>query len=62
MGADADVEGMVKLTEEEQKICDQYGARDGDGFVHCHECPLVVDLRDRVCKANATDEDMENYT
>lgn len=52
----------MKLTEEEQKICDQYGARDGDGFVHCHECPLVVDLRDRVCKANATDEDMENYT
>lgn len=39
----------------EQKICDKYGKRDSDGFVHCNECPLrksdgAYDFR---CKANS---------
>lgn len=30
----------MKLTPKEKEICNEYGKRDEDGFVHCHECPL----------------------
>lgn len=42
----------MKLTEDEKEICREYGARDDDGTVHCFECPLVIDRRQCVCKAN----------
>lgn len=32
----------MKLTENEQAICDKYRARDEHGRVHCNECPLNV--------------------
>lgn len=32
----------MKLTVKEQEICDQYGARDDDGYVHCADCPLCI--------------------
>lgn len=42
------------LTSERQKrICAKYSARDADGHVHCEECPLVVDLWWKMCRANA---------
>lgn len=31
----------MKLTDEEQKICDKYSGYDEHGLVHCDECPLV---------------------
>lgn len=31
----------MKLTEAEESICREYGARDSQGYVHCCECPLV---------------------
>lgn len=40
----------------EQKICDEYSARDSRGFVHCRECPLQRgDLGpwNTQCKANS---------
>ena len=30
----------MKLTEKEQAICNEYGARGEDGHVRCSECPL----------------------
>ena len=44
---------MLK-TEEEKKICKQYGSHDSEGFVHCDECPLnlAVELHGELaCKA-----------
>lgn len=41
------------MTEREKKICEKYSARDEQGFVHCKECPLVIDHTERLCKANA---------
>ena len=41
------------MTEREKKICKKYGARDEHGFVHCNKCPLVVDVDEHLCKANA---------
>jgi len=32
----------MRLTEEEKAICKKYSARDADGKVHCHECPLRI--------------------
>ena len=41
------------MTAREKKICEKYSARDEQGFVHCKECPLVVDHTEHLCKANA---------
>ena len=38
------------MTSEEEAICKKYSARDQYGFVHCQECPLVVDYKACVCK------------
>lgn len=32
----------MKLTEEEQKICDKYGSYDDTGRVRCFACPLCI--------------------
>ena len=39
----------------EQKICDEYSARDERGFVHCSECPLRrnIGMWNFQCKANS---------
>lgn len=42
----------MKLTPREQAICDEYSKQDKDGFVHCDECPLFVDIFDFICYAN----------
>lgn len=47
----------MKLTKEEYKICRQYGALDESGKAHCSECPLVLDTRYCLCKANCTEEE-----
>ena len=41
------------LTEKQKKVCEKYSARDKEGFVHCNECPLVVDKWGHVCRAVA---------
>ena len=51
----------MTLTEEEQEICKQYGARDEEGYVHCHECPLVAYRQYAMCKANMTAEEWREY-
>ena len=42
----------MKLTKNEQKICDEYGAYGEDGKVRCGECPLCINRRDNLCYAN----------
>lgn len=39
--------------DREKSICARYSARDAEGFVHCKECPLVKDIYQTLCKANA---------
>lgn len=51
----------MELKEDEKKICRKYGARDEKGMVHCFECPLAIDTRDCICKANITKEEWEEY-
>lgn len=41
------------MTDREKKICAKYSTRDEEGFVHCNECPLVVDKGNHLCKANS---------
>lgn len=41
------------MTQKENEICKKYSARDENGFVHCKECPLVVDADGFMCKANS---------
>lgn len=47
------------MTDEEQRICAQYSARDSQGFVHCHECPLVILRWDRDCYCKAVQDQEE---
>jgi hypothetical protein len=48
---------IMELTKEEDKICRQYGEPDASGKAHCSECPLVLDTRYCLCKANCTEEE-----
>ena len=50
----------MKLTKEEKKICNRYKKQDSYGYVHCLECPLVIDKKDLLCKANCTKKEWEN--
>lgn len=51
----------MKLTEEEQKICEKYRKRDENNTVHCFDCPLVIDRRLCTCKANVTEEEYKEW-
>lgn len=42
----------MKLTDAELDICKEYSKYDESGMLHCRDCPLVIDARDRVCYAN----------
>lgn len=37
----------------ERRICKKYSNPDVQGRVHCSECPLVKDIYQTLCKANA---------
>lgn len=41
----------MALTEKQKPICQKYSARDADGLVHCHECPLVISREAVMCRA-----------
>ena len=44
----------MRLTKEEKEICEAYSKRDENNTVHCFECPLVISVREFICKANCT--------
>ena len=43
---------MLK-SERQKNICKKYSARDKDGYVHCNDCPLVVDWTGHMCRSNS---------
>ena len=46
--------GEIMLKSERQKnICRIYSARDENGYVHCNDCPLVVDRKYHMCRSNS---------
>lgn len=51
----------MRLTAGEKQICDEYGKRDKDGKVHCSECPLAIDTRYCLCKANVTEAEYKEW-
>ena len=53
----------MRLTDEEKEICKKYSKRDENNKVHCYECPLVLNLRFCICKANISKKDWdENWS
>lgn len=51
----------MKLTREDQMLCDKYGTPDSNGIVHCRDCPLMLNYRFCVCKANVEVDDLEYW-
>lgn len=51
----------MRLTKEEQEICGKYSTYDETDRVHCCDCPLAVDKRYAVCKANMTPEEWRKW-
>ena len=49
----------MKLTKREKEICNQYGTPDKDGKVNCESCPLIIDIYNLICKANVSQEFIE---
>lgn len=43
---------MLK-SERQKSICRKYSARDKYGYVHCNDCPLVVDRTGHMCRSNS---------
>ena len=51
----------MRLTKEEKKICEYYRQIFADGKVGCSRCPLAIDTRYCVCKANCTKEEWAEW-
>lgn len=51
----------MKLTKKEKETCRRYSAADDTGRVRCSECPLALDRKLCICKANCTAEEWEEY-
>ena len=45
--------GIMLKSERQKNICRRYSARDKDGYVHCNDCPLVVDRKYHMCRSNS---------
>ena len=43
---------MLK-SEKQMEICKKYSARDLNGYVHCNDCPLVIDKKYMMCRSNS---------
>lgn len=44
---------MLK-TEKDKAIHIKFSTRDENGYVHCNECPLMINSYELMCKANAS--------
>ena len=40
-------------SEEQRKICAEYGKRDETGHARCNQCPLCISVTWRMCHANS---------
>ena len=52
----------MELTPQEQRVCDVFSRHDGNGKTRCSECPLCLNSRLAVCKANVTEEEYEEWS
>lgn len=44
---------MLK-TEKDKSICTKFSTPDENGWVHCPECPLMINAYELMCKANTS--------
>ena len=44
---------LMLKSERQKSICRKYSARDKYGYVHCNDCPLVVDQTGHMCRSNS---------
>ncbi len=51
----------MRLTKEEKEICKKFSVRDKDGYVHCIDCPLAMDLYQFDCKKTVTAKEWKEY-
>lgn len=51
----------MRLNKEEERICKKYSARDKEGYVHCHECPLKIPVRYPLCKKSVTAAEWQEH-
>ena len=50
----------MKLTPQEQVICDVFSRDDGSGKIQCDKCPLVLDADRCLCKSNINESEYES--
>lgn len=49
----------MKLTPQEQVVCNVFSRDDGSGRVQCDNCPLVLDADMCLCKSNINESEYE---
>lgn len=47
----------MKLSEEQETVCGVFSRRDKQGFVHCPECPMILDHYRIACLKVVTEEE-----
>ena len=47
----------MKLTQEQETVCAVFRRRDRNGYVHCSDCPMRLDLQYSVCLKVVSKED-----
>ena len=47
----------MKLTPQEQVVCNVFSRDDGSGKVQCDRCPLALDIEHCLCKSNVTESE-----
>lgn len=47
----------MKLTKEQETVCRVFSRKDKTGYVHCHECPMVIESRSAACIKTVTKVD-----
>lgn len=51
----------MKLNEEQKTICSVFSKRDKLGWVHCNDCPMVLDKRQSACLAVVSEDDARRF-
>ena len=51
----------MKLSKEQETVCNVFSRRDVTGHVHCHDCPMVIDKRSAICIKTVAKEKARIY-
>ncbi len=49
------------LSEEQAVVCGVFSRRDSKGYVHCPDCPMVLDKKNAACISSVTEEDARQW-